>query len=88
MQGISMNGVRPDPGQTIGTGLRRLADPDRDLRRRQREHLRQVQTNVRSRPSDCLHNRCTECIGTGIRKDGRPCIHHISCPCGRCNARL
>jgi len=34
----------------------------------------------------CLHDNCTQCSGSGVRKDGLgPCIHMISCPCPRCN---
>lgn len=31
----------------------------------------------------CLHKLC-ECRGTGVRRDGTPCVHHISCPCDKC----
>lgn len=61
-------------------------DDDSDLRKRQEEHLR----NVR-RPfsiQKCLHTGCPECIGTGIKRDGTPCIHMISCPCPRCTPRF
>lgn len=33
----------------------------------------------------CLHDTCSECHGEGVRKDGSPCIHYISCPCSKCN---
>lgn len=30
----------------------------------------------------CLHDSCSVCNGTGIRKDGLGvCIHGLSCPC-------
>ena len=33
----------------------------------------------------CLHRSCSQCGGTGQRKDGLgPCIHMISCPCPIC----
>lgn len=36
--------------------------------------------------SKCLHKSCSECNGTGIRKDGLGmCFHAISCPCPECN---
>jgi hypothetical protein len=57
---------------------------ERDLARRQAEHLRQVNG---SDWQPCLHDGCPECVGTGIRKDGSMCIHNISCPCPRCNTR-
>ena len=57
---------------------------ERDLRRRQEEHMKSVNRGVRPwRP--CLHDGCSECHGTGIKKDGSGCIHSLSCPCPRCN---
>lgn len=32
----------------------------------------------------CLHEQCPECHGKGIKKDGTPCVHMISCPCPKC----
>lgn len=60
---------------------------DEDLRRRQQEHLRQVRENLERDWQPCMHDACTECVGTGIKKDGTPCIHFISCPCPKCNPR-
>lgn len=35
--------------------------------------------------SDCMHDNCPACGGTGIRKDGLgQCIHNMSCPCKKC----
>lgn len=35
--------------------------------------------------SSCLHDNCSSCNGTGIRKDGLgPCVHMISCNCPKC----
>lgn len=35
--------------------------------------------------STCLHDNCSSCDGTGIRKDGLgPCVHMISCNCPKC----
>jgi len=33
----------------------------------------------------CLHNGCSQCHGTGIKKNGEICVHMISCPCKNCN---
>lgn len=33
----------------------------------------------------CLHKGCSECNGTGKKKDGSLCTHMISCSCPRCN---
>lgn len=86
MQLATMNGHLPNQGWL---GCRRPTkpvgiDPDEDLRRRQEDHLNQVRRRTRTRPSDCLHNRCISCVGTGIKKNGDRCIHFLSCPCGRC----
>ena len=35
----------------------------------------------------CLHKACSNCSGSGVGKDGGPCIHGISCPCPDCNFR-
>lgn len=39
--------------------------------------------------SQCLHDNCPTCGGTGIRKDGLgACIHMISCKCPKCSPRM
>ena len=58
------------------------------LRRRQREHLRDVY-GVRVHvadydPETCAHNRCEKCVGTGIDKSRRTCMHYVVCGCVRC----
>lgn len=35
----------------------------------------------------CMHDSCTECHGTGVKKDGSFCVHFISCPCPKCSPR-
>ncbi len=40
-----------------------------------------------TKPQPCLHKQCSECHGTGRKKDGTACIHMISCPCPRCTPR-
>lgn len=55
---------------------------EKDLKRRQEIHLNNIQ-NVNWRP--CLHDGCRECLGTGIKRTGGPCIHNISCPCPKCS---
>lgn len=36
--------------------------------------------------SSCLHDNCSSCDGTGIRKDGLgPCVHMMSCSCPKCS---
>lgn len=57
---------------------------ERDLARRQAEHLRSIRPdNTYWRP--CLHDACSSCVGTGVRRDGSPCVHSISCPCQKCS---
>lgn len=35
--------------------------------------------------SDCMHDNCPTCNGTGVsRVTGGSCIHGISCPCKKC----
>ena len=38
-------------------------------------------------PDNCLHKRCPDCGGTGIKIDGEMCIHSISCLCSNCTPR-
>ena len=41
---------------------------------------------IKTTYSDCMHDNCSSCGGTGIRKDGLgACIHMISCPCSKCS---
>jgi hypothetical protein len=56
---------------------------ENDLLRRQQEHLNNIQNNHNWRP--CLHDACTSCFGTGVKRDGSSCIHFISCPCPKCS---
>lgn len=59
-----------------------------DLTEEQLNILRQRYTLVEkhTKVSNCLHKSCSECNGTGIRKDGRGmCIHGIACPCPDCS---
>lgn len=57
---------------------------ERDLAKRQSEHLRNVFVKNNSNWCPCMHDQCTSCHGTGIKIDGGPCIHAISCPCPKC----
>ena len=56
---------------------------ERDLQKRQEEHLRNIKGN-NSFWQPCLHDQCPNCHGTGIKLDGSACIHFISCPCPKC----
>jgi len=61
-------------------------DYERDLKQRQSEHLKNVQGFNQSNWRPCMHDACTQCLGTGVRADGSACIHGISCPCPKCSA--
>lgn len=44
-----------------------------------------IRGNIGQR-SDCMHDNCPTCSGTGVRNDGLgSCIHGISCPCKKCS---
>lgn len=32
----------------------------------------------------CRHENCSECGGTGKKKNGQMCVHMISCNCNKC----
>lgn len=60
---------------------------ERDLARRRREHLEKVARRVAGaccQTQRCLHDACSECVGTGVKADGSACVHMLSCPCARC----
>lgn len=38
--------------------------------------------------SECLHDGCPDCGGTGRKEDGTMCIHYLSCPCPKCTPRF
>lgn len=63
-----------------------LEDHEDDLRRRQREHLARVRRLGGGDPRrPCAHDSCPQCLGTGVKLDGSPCIHAISCHCPKCS---
>lgn len=55
---------------------------ERNLKRRQKEHLDSIQKHPWQ---PCLHDGCPDCVGTGIKRDGSICVHHISCSCPKCS---
>jgi hypothetical protein len=74
----------------------RMREEKRDLKasesewkRRYEELLeRNKEIGLYENASGCLHNNCSDCNGTGQRKDGLGhCIHMISCPCPKCSPR-
>ena len=58
-----------------------------DLLRRQRDHLDRVRGAEDRTFQPCAHDQCSQCHGTGIRHDGRACMHNLYCPCPKCSPR-
>lgn len=58
---------------------------EENLQRRQKEHLDGVYNRHNQNWRPCLHNSCSNCLGTGVKHDGSMCIHGISCPCLKCS---
>lgn len=65
-----------------GTGCTNREQHERDLKRRQQEHLNNINNNINWQP--CAHDNCQECVGTGRKQDGSMCIHHLVCHCPKC----
>lgn len=61
---------------------------EEDLRRKQREHLDGIKKSKDDNWRPCLHDSCSQCIGTGVKQDGSICIHMISCPCPKCSPHM
>lgn len=38
-----------------------------------------------SKQRKCLHTGCSECHGSGRKKNGEACVHMLSCSCERCS---
>ena len=73
-------------GVIINRGLSYLdrEQYEEDLKRKQQEHLDSIQGQNDMNWRPCMHDQCTECHGTGVRRFGGMCIHSISCPCPKC----
>ena len=61
---------------------------EKNLRKRQEEHLKRVMRDYIPKWKPCKHDSCTECHGTGIKLDGSSCVHMISCDCPRCSPMM
>jgi len=57
---------------------------EKELAQRQQEHLQGILNQKERGWRPCMHDQCSSCHGTGIKKDGSACIHGISCPCPKC----
>ncbi len=59
---------------------------DDDLKKLQKEYLNKI---LNSNWKPCLHDGCTQCLGTGVKIGyGTLCIHHISCSCPKCTPQF
>lgn len=57
-------------------------DYERDLKKRQQEHLGRI---AQSGWQPCAHDNCSQCVGTGVKQDGSPCVHMLCCSCPKCS---
>lgn len=58
---------------------------ERNMNKIKLDHLEKVRKNRIQNEKKCLHDNCAECKGTGLKLNGQPCIHMISCPCAKCS---
>ena len=59
---------------------------EKDLKKRQKAHLKNVRRfEDQSNWQICLHDQCQDCIGTGVKHDGSPCVHFMCCSCSKCS---
>jgi len=58
---------------------------EEDLKKRQEEHLKNIQKQQDINWRPCMHDSCPSCVGTGLKSNGSACIHYISCPCPKCS---
>lgn len=79
MNTVTFSGSTTNPGWASHDFNR--DEYERDLRRRQKEHLDSFN---RDHWRPCLHDSCSECVGTGRKRDGTMCVHMLSCPCPKC----
>lgn len=77
--GVVMEGwLKPD--NTYGCRLRATDTFMQKLTEAQQN--KDTPTDKNNRP--CMHMLCPRCRGSGLKPDGSPCIHSISCPCNKC----
>lgn len=56
---------------------------DEYLKERIKE-LEERYTMKKTLREDCLHRACSSCKGTGVRENGKACLHMLYCPCKNC----
>jgi hypothetical protein len=60
--------------------------PQEDLISKKEDFIDLLNDYSKKRPSNCLHDSCPECRGTGQKSNGLVmCVHFISCPCPKCS---
>ena len=57
---------------------------EQELKERQQQHLDSIKFTRNMKWIPCLHDSCNQCVGTGIKQNGSPCVHFLSCPCPKC----
>lgn len=57
---------------------------EKDLRRRQSEHLKRISERQDRNWKPCAHDGCSQCHGTGVKSDGTQCVHMLHCDCPKC----
>lgn len=74
---------------TLGCDPKKMTPDDPSIMKKrttiQNQHLQEVEDRKERERGKCLHDQCTECLGTGVKKDGNRCVHMISCPCRKCS---
>lgn len=78
-----LDGCQSAPARSAGKEGRIMdrEEYERNLKRKQDEHLKMVINQNISDWQPCMHNSCPLCHGTGIKLDRSMCVHMIACPC-------
>lgn len=42
-------------------------------------------TNNFKESEQCAHDKCSECNGTGRKRNGETCVHFLVCNCSKCS---
>lgn len=48
------------------------------------DYMLPLRNTSRTIDTDCLHDKCSRCHGTGLGPKGELCSHFIYCPCSKC----
>lgn len=80
--------MRPKESLKQTNSMNDIEKYNQDLQHRQQEHLEGIKKQREANWKPCLHDSCTNCVGTGVKKDGSMCVHMISCPCPKCSVTM